>query len=126
MSIIETFGETLPEMMIESVVDPNDPDQLLLHTWNGRAATTSRVEHRGKSYISKKRTDGLVQSVRFAGPSSPYGSTPKLVSSLRDLLCEHAHLQPEVSELLVAFVLATWFSDGMLVAPVLHLFGPNK
>ena len=51
MAEIETFGETLPGMMMESVVDSHEPDQFLLHTWNGRGSTTSRVDHQGKIYI---------------------------------------------------------------------------
>jgi hypothetical protein len=125
VSDIETFGESLAGMMIESVADPQNSDQLLLHAWDGRGTTTSRFEYRGKSYISRNRADGIVQSVRFAGPSSAYGSTPKLVFSLRTLLCEYAHLQPDVRDLLVAFILATWFTDCMLVEPILQLFGPN-
>jgi hypothetical protein len=127
MSAVETFGEILRGITMESVRDLQNPDRLVLHTWNGhRATTTSSVVHRGKSYISKKRADGLMRSVRFPGPSSPFGSITKLGTFLCDLLSEYAHLQTEVSDLLIAFVLASWFSDCAPFAPVLSLFGPES
>jgi hypothetical protein len=127
MSAIETLSEALPNLMVEAVVDPDHHARLRLHTWNGRRATTTdRVEHRGASYGPKTLASGLVQSVRFAAPSLPFGSTAELVSSLRDFLSTYAHLQAEFADLLLAFVLATWFCDCMLVAPVLCLFGPDS
>ena len=62
----------------------------------------------------------------MAPPSLPFGSAPKLISSIRDLLSTYAHLRPEARDLLIAFGLATWFCDCMLVAPVLYLFGPES
>jgi len=124
---IETFGEALPGMILESVVDTDHLGQLRLHAWNGRRTTTAqRVEHGGISYVSRTPASGLVQSVRFAPPSLPFGSTSKLLFSLRDFLSTYAHLQAEVADLLVAFALATWFCDCMVVAPVLYLFGPDS
>lgn len=127
MSAVETFGESLPELLLECVVDPNDPDCLLLHTWDGHRTTTARkIEHGGVSYIPQNLASGIVQSVRFAPPSLPFGSPAKVISSLRDFLSTYARLQPEVADLLVAFGLATWFCDCMPVAPVLCLFGPDS
>ena len=46
---VGTFGEVVPGLVIESVVDPDHPDRLLLHTWNGRRTTTaSKVKTRGR------------------------------------------------------------------------------
>ncbi len=126
-AVIETFGEALPELMLESVADPDHPDCLLLHTWNGHRATTARkIEHGGVSYIPKDSRSGLVQSVRFAPPSLSFGSPAKVISSMRDFLSTYARPNPEVADLLVAFGLATWFCDCMPVAPVLCLFGPDS
>lgn len=123
---IETFGEAMPGLMLESVVDPDHPDHLLLHTWHGgRTRTARRIEHSGVSYIPETLAGALVQSVRFAPPSLPFGSPAKLISSVRDFLSTYACLQPEVADLFVAFGLATWFCDVMTVAPVLYLLGPD-
>ena len=40
-SNIETFGLVWPDFVIESVIDPDHPNQLRLHTWDGRKATTA-------------------------------------------------------------------------------------
>jgi hypothetical protein len=126
MSAIETLGVALPNLMVEAVVAPDDPDHLHLHTWNGRrVTTTSRLEHGGASYTPLKLASGVVQLVRFAPPSLPFGSTTALSSSLRDFVSTYARLQPEAANLLVAFVLATWFCDVTPVAPVLYLNGPD-
>jgi hypothetical protein len=124
---LETFGEALPGLLLESVVDPDHPGHLLLHTWNGHRTTTARkIEHGGVAYIPKNLGSGLVQSVCFALPSLPFGTPAKLISSMRDFLSTYARLQPEVADLLVAFGLATWFCDVMTVAPVLYLLGPDS
>src|SRR5664279_3698986 len=124
---VETFGEAVPGLILESVVDPDHPGHLLLHTWDGHRTTTERkIEHGGVSYIPKTLARGLAQSVRFAPPSLPFGSATKVISSLRDFLSTYARLQPEVADLLVAFGLATWFCDVMTVAPVLYLLGPDS
>jgi hypothetical protein len=126
VSAIETFGVALPGIIVEAVADPDHPDHLRLHTWNGRGVTTTRnLEYKGVAYIPKRVVGGLVQSVRFAPPSLSFGSTEKLVVSLRDFLSGYAGVQPEVADLLVAFALATWFCDCMPVAPFLYLFGPD-
>ena len=106
---VETFGETLPGLMLESVVDPDRPDHLLLHTWDGHRTTTGpKIERASVSYIPKKLGNGLVQSIRFAPPSLPFGSPAKLISSMRDFLFTYAHLQPAAAALLVALAVSTW------------------
>src|SRR5664280_3668779 len=91
---IETFGEGVPGLMLESVVDPDHPGHLLLHTWDGHRTTTERkIEHGGVYYITKNLDRGIVQSVRFAHRSLPFGSPAKVISSLRDFLSTYARLQ---------------------------------
>ena len=124
---IQTLGGALSGMIVEAVVDPRDSNHLRLHTWDGRrATTTTRLECNGTSYIPMNVTSRLVQSVRFAHPSVPFGSTQKLILSLRDFLSKYSHLQLEVADLLVAFAFATWFCDCMPMAPVLRVFGPEN
>lgn len=127
MSAIEILSEALPGLFLEAVGDPEHPGQLLLHTWNGqRASTVPQLERGGVSYIPKKIPNSLARWVRFPPPSRPCDSTEKLISSLRDFLWTYAHLQPEALDLLVAFVMATWFCDCLPMAPTLHLSGPDS
>ncbi len=127
MSAIEILSAMIPGLPLEAVTDPEHPGQLLLHTWDGeRASTVAEVEHGGVSYIPKTLGNSLARWVRFPPPSQEYDSTEAIVSSLRDFLSTYAHLRPEVLDLLVAFVMATWFCDCMPMAPVLYLFGPDS
>ncbi len=124
MTAIPTLGETLPGLLIECVEDPKQAGRLLLHTWDGhRTSTAPTVEAGGRLYVPKKLESGLAQSVRFAPPSVAFGSTGKLVSSMRDFCLKYAR-QPEVADLLVAFGFVSWFSDLMTVAPILYVLGP--
>lgn len=126
ISEIETVSEVFPDLLLEAVADPQNPHQLLLHSWDGRRAkTTRRVEHGGVVYIPNSSLDGLARWIRFAPPSEPYGSSEKVIASLTEFLLEYASLLPETRNLLIAFVMATWFCDCMPVAPVLYLFGPD-
>lgn len=126
MPTVETLSEALPRLVVEAVVDPQHPDSLCLHAWNGRrTATKHNLKHKGVVYSPSQFADNLLRSVRFAPPSLPFGSTTKLVSSLRGFLATYAHLQPAALDLLVAFALASWFCDCMPVAPVVRLLGPD-
>jgi hypothetical protein len=126
MSAIETLGETFQNLIFEAVSSPSHPGDLQIHTWNGHhSTTTSQLKCNGASFLPMKLSTGLVQLVRFAPPSMPFGSTSKLVSALRDFFSKYIRLQPEVVDLLTAFALATWFCDFLSMAPVLYLFGPD-
>ena len=125
-SAIETFSEVFPRLLLEAVRDPENADQLLLQSWDGRrTATTALVEHAGLIYTPKTLGPGLARCVRFPPPALRPESPAKLIPCLRDFLSSHAQLQPEVLDLLTAFVMATWFCDCLPVAPNLHLFGPD-
>lgn len=127
LPIVETFGEVLPGLLLESVVNYDQPHSLLLHSWDGRRAYTGReLRHAGIAYSPRTVPRDFLRLMRFPTPSIPFGSTKDLVSSVRKFVVTYLHLRPEAAELLVGFVLASWFSDCMSVAPVLHLFGPDS
>jgi hypothetical protein len=112
-------------LIIESILDPDYPNQLLLHTWNGRkAATTQATRYRGCTYTPVPITGGLVHAVRFAATSKPFGSGATLTASMREFLCRYVDFAPEAAALLIAFALASYFVDCLPVAPVLYLLGP--
>ncbi len=126
-SNIETFGLVWPDFVIESVIDPDHPNQLRLHTWDGRKATTvPTARHRGSTYTPAPIAAGLAQAVRFPSSSRTFGSARKLADSMLAFLHRYAHLSPDAACLLVAFCLASWFSDCLPVAPLLYLLGPHN
>ena len=64
--------------------------------------------------------------VRFPVTSTSFGSTAKLVASMREFLSRYIRLAPEAADLLMAFALASHFVDCLPVAPVLFLLGPES
>ena len=124
---IQTFGAVLPNLVIESVIDPDRSNQLRLHTWDGsRFATKPTVSYCGRTYQPAPIARGLTQVVRFPVTSKPFGSAAKLIASMLAFLSRYANLTPDVAALLVAFALASWFVDCVPVAPILQLLGPGN
>jgi hypothetical protein len=125
-SRIQVFCVALPKLVIEAVLDPDHPDELRLHTWDGRsAATTAATSHRGYTYAPAALCRGLATRVRFPVTSKAFGSTARLVASMREFLSRYIGLAPEAAFLLIAFALASHFVDCLPVAPVLFLLGPE-
>lgn len=123
----QTFGAVLPNLVIEAILDQSYPNQLRLHTWNGRkAATGPTATFRGCTYTPAPIAGGLARAVRFSARSKSFGSAENLTSSILDFLIRYAHLSTDAAPLLVAFALASWFPDCVPVAPVLHLLGPDN
>jgi hypothetical protein len=124
-SSIQTFGVVLPDLIIESILDPDHPNQLRLHTWDGRkAATTPTASYRGCTYTPAPVAGGLANAVRFPATSKPFGSAARLTASMLEFLSRYLGLAPDAAVLLIAFALASYFVDCFPVAPVLYLLGP--
>jgi hypothetical protein len=121
------FGKVLPNVIIETVRDPIAPDQLSIHTWDGRdAATALNFLHRGRRYTPALIPSGLPRAVRFPRPSKAFGTATRLFTSMTKFLDQYARLPPPAAEIIVAFAVATWFMDCFSVAPLLHLLGPEN
>lgn len=126
-SIVQSFGEVLPRLTVEAILDPDHSARLCLETWDGRRAkTTPSVEHQGITYVAGPVASGLMQAVRFPPASKSFGSAEKLISSMREFLSKYAHVLPDAGSMLVAFALTTWFPDCIPVAPVLYVLGPEN
>jgi hypothetical protein len=125
--VIQTYGQVLPHLHVEPILNPRRPGTLRLHTWNGRTAVTRlTLEHEGCTYIPGPIDSGLLQVVRFPKRSAGFGSPTKLTSSMLDFLSRYANLSVDTAGLLVASALASWFTDCAQVAPVLYLLGPEN
>jgi hypothetical protein len=125
ISCIQRFDLVLPNLTIESIHKPADPNRLQLHTFNGhKFATVSTVTHRGRTYAPASIATGLAQAIRFPRASQSFGSAQKLTTSMLEFLTRYAHLLPDAAALLVAFALASWFPNCIPVVPVLYLLGP--
>ena len=126
-SVVQTFGEVLSRLMVESILDPDHPNRLCLETWDGcKAKTTPRVEHQGMTYVAGPVARGLMQAVRFPPASRSFGSAEKLISPMLEFLAKYSRVLPDAGSMLVAFALTSWFTDCAPLTPVLYLFGPKN
>ena len=113
--------------MVEPIISPGDPDRLYLEIWDGQTSTLmDTVVHRGIVRVPPPIVPGLMRAVRFPPASKPFPSAQELVGQLRQFLAAHAFLLPEAQDLLVAFVLSSWFVDCTPLAPILYLVGPDS
>jgi hypothetical protein len=125
--LMETFGEVFPHLLIEAVVDPEHPGQLLLQSWNGRQSTMlKRVCYRGRTYVPAPIKAGLTQAVRFPPVSRSYGSVANLVSPIRQVFIRYAGAPADVASVLAAFSMASYVVDCLPTAPTIYLFGPEN
>jgi hypothetical protein len=123
----QTFGAALPNFMMEAVLDQSHPNQLRLHSWDGRKATTTpTISYRGCTYTAAALEAGLSRAVRFPSSSTAFGTAAQLTSSMLKFLGGYANLLPDAAVLMVAFALASWFVDCFSVAPLLYLLGPDN
>jgi len=122
----ETFGECLPGLLIETVIDQKCTNRLALCTSNSKlTGKRMSVRHGGIEYRPSTIGPGLGQAVRFSFGIRPFGSTANLVANMDGILAKYLDQDARTRELLIAFVFATWFLDCFQIAPVLNLHGPE-
>lgn len=122
----QIFCEVLPNVMIETVRDQMQANQLRLHTWDGRhAATVPTATYGVRTYVPAALANGLPRTVRFPNSSKGFGTAAQLTASMLNFLHRYANLLPDVAAVVVAFALASWFVDAFHAAPLLYLLGPD-
>jgi hypothetical protein len=127
MVLVETFSETLDGCFVEAICNSDRPDNLFLHGRVKRCFKTSRkIQHDGRIFIPRKLDEGLLRLVRFPPRSRPFGTLQNLTSLINEFLSQNTFLEAQQRFLLIAFALASWFSDATSVASVLSIFGPER
>jgi hypothetical protein len=122
----QVFSKVLRDLVIESVRDPQYPEHLRLHFWDGRKATTAPTAlHRKCLYTPAPIPDGLARAIRFPVPSQAFGTPTQLFGSISKFLEKYASLRSGTVEILAAFAVASWFVDCFPVTPTLQLLGPH-
>jgi len=123
---IATFGESLPGLLVETVLDPNCPNQLALLIQNSKGAEIRKcIQYRGIDYRPQTIDTGLAMAVRFSSGFSPISTTADLVSDIEKVLSKYIDVDTQTVKVLTCFIFATWFIDCFQVAPLLWVHGPE-
>jgi hypothetical protein len=119
-SLIESYGQVFPELLIEAVGDAKHPGRLSLESWNGRRSRTGlKVRYQDLWHVPGSINTGLARAIRFSPPSRPFGSVVNLISAMRPVFSRYAGTPVEVASVLAAFSLASWVVDCLPLAPTL-------
>jgi hypothetical protein len=122
----QTFGEVLPGVLIESIINSSSPSQLTFAFLRSKRIETQQWIQCGEYvYIPQPLGLGLVRAVRFPRGVGPVSSTGQLVDGMKQLFSKFADVEDRAASVLIAFVLSTWFIDCFEIAPVLNIFGPE-
>ncbi len=122
----QVFSKVLRDGVIESVRDPQHPEHLRLHFWDGRKATTAPTAlHQRCLYTPASIPEWLARAVRFPVPSQDFGTPTQLFGSMSKFFEKYASLRSGTVEIIVAFAVASWFVDCFPVTPTLQLLGPH-
>ncbi|MCU1299983.1 MAG: hypothetical protein JWQ87_267 [Candidatus Sulfotelmatobacter sp.] len=126
-SCIQIFSMVSNELMIDSVLDPEHPHKLRLHTWDGRKTATALITRVCRhTYIPVPIVGALAAAVRFPTTSRSFGTAAKLTASIREYSSRYVRLGKEAIDILIAFALASYFVDCLPVSPILCLLGPDS
>jgi len=121
-----TFAEHIPGVQIEAVSASNAPGCLWLCIKDSKTIQIrSCLAHDGITYLPGLIPPGLGQLVRFARRPSESRATEKLQSEMQKFLSKYVDQDTQTINVLVAFVLASWFIECFEVAPALWLHGPD-
>src|SRR5438067_1441319 len=110
--------------LIDLVRDPEHPERTRFVCWNhGAISYEDRITVNVEWYVSRQVTAGAFQSVRLPAKAEPYGSLPELIGALMELIQRSVWVSNDSARMLAHFVLATWFTDRLAVAPYLAVVG---
>jgi hypothetical protein len=132
---IKTFGEILPECMIELVSGGPSQTSLKLLLWDG---TNSKILPRvsieplpdwGFSTNVFEPPDidsSILRAIRFPTHAAPPSSQGELFVEVRNLIMQYTGLPDDLGRLLTYCVFASWFSDCTPISICVSIIGPES
>jgi len=119
------FAELEDGTLVEMVEDPNDRAKSLFAVYkNGTVQYAVNVEHKNRLLVPVPREQGIFKHVRLPRGCQAHESLILLLAGIMTLILECVDISQENAFLVAAFVLSTWFTEGLTVAPYLALLGP--
>lgn len=126
---VQTDFEELDDgSLVDIIEDPSDRTRTLLAVYKngekgGRVECVERLKVPGKILMPIKRHDEALQHVRLPTGVAEYGSACALFYQVKNLIDQCVTLPPAHSFVVAMFVVSTWISDRLPVAPYLLVTG---
>lgn len=118
------FKELDDGTLVELVQHPYDPHRTLFGLWKDRTFRyEEKLEYAGRILVPMPRCSDILKRIRLPQRPEPYQSIRDLARSIFDFLNRYVALNREYLVVLTAFVLSTWISDRLPVAPYISLVG---
>ncbi len=118
------FAELSDGSLIDFVQDPQNPTRTLFAIWKGgRVTYRESLEYGGKTLIPPPRDGEILKHIRLPRGTKSYKSKRSLYAGVCRLISRCVSVKEMDLAVLVLFVFATWFADGLAIAPYLSVVG---
>jgi hypothetical protein len=134
-SIIRTFGEVLPNLIIDLITSKPPETGFQLISWDGSRMAVGPsvriVSYSGSFYYEKlygvPQLDAtLLQAMRFPAEAMEYSSEFDLFAGINNNIQTYSSLSEELSRLLAYCVFASWFPDYAPKPLCISILGPES
>jgi hypothetical protein len=122
--------------IVDLVLDPADESKVKFicyepaenegHKEAPQIAYSEILADSGHAYLPQQVDPNLLTSIRMPRQAEPYESLQQLISAISTLILRCVALSETDARLLAHFVLSTWLTDRLPVAPYLALVGPPQ
>lgn len=126
LSTKPSAGEVLDNDYVLELVQVSDAPELQFLVWNGHEPRFARSFMYGHlEYVPIQIAPSVVAAINFPSTIADYESARGLVEEISTLIMRVGHLGSDDAERLAFFVIATWLTDVLPVAPFLWLVMPR-
>ncbi len=113
--------------VIDLVRDPEHPESVSFVCWNdGEISHHNSISINFDSYGPREVASGAFKSVRLPFTAQPYGSLAELLTGIESLIGRCVSIPGDFVSMVAHFVIATWFTDRLPVAPYLAVVGMSQ
>jgi hypothetical protein len=112
-------------VLVELIRDRENPDRLAFLEWkNGVATLHPQIEQRGKIFVPPDPTSRSFPMLSLATNLAPFGKASALLAEIQSTISKFVELHRDQLLIIACFILMTWVSDCLEMAPYLWVVGP--
>jgi hypothetical protein len=114
-----------PDVLVETIRDCDNPNRLVFLVWqNGSATLHPQIEINRQVFLRPDPTLRSFPSLSLADGFVPCDELAALLAEIACTISKFVKLRREDLLIVACFVLTTWFTDCLNVAPYLWVVGP--